>query len=857
MKKYLWHACIWVVTVVFTHSSVSIVIAQPAADKPKKTPPSKSAAPLPPATPPALPGGALGGASPPQPPAGQPGDDFKPLAPNARVTFNLEDADLPDLVRMMSSITGRRFILPNKSRSIKATVYAPTKVTAAEAYRAFLSILELNGMTVVPSGRYLKIVETTGIENQALPTYTDGEVPAEDRYMTRIQRLNNVSAEEIVPLITKFKTKEGNVTAYGPTNTVIITDTGANMRRMSRIVQALDVSRSGEQVWIEPIKYAHAGDLSKLIQEMYPSVKGSGDKGSPAGGGANPPGGGGFASGAAPGSAGEVFGKGAGGATRIFPDDRTNSLIIVATEPAYIRLLELIRELDKPQDGGGKVHVHPLQNAEAEDTASTLSNLVGGSGGPPSGGAQGGQGAGTVPVFEGQVKVTAHKPANALVITASAHDYATLRRVIERLDAPRRQVFIEAVIMELSVDRGSKIGAAAHGGVPDVAADGSLAILGALQTKDLQSINLLANQDALQGLALGLRGPNIPQSQQLIGVSIPAFGLALSAVATSGETNVLSTPHLIAMDNQEAEITVGENVPLQTSGGAASPLLGAAGLGAAAGAAATTNPAQMGGLLGLGGGLGFAAPRQDVGTSIKITPHLNESDQIRLDIAEEISEAKATTEGTLGVRSITKRNAKTKLVVTDQQTVVIGGLMRDRQVTTQTKLPILGDIPILGMLFRQDKKEVQKTNLLLFLTPYIVRSQEDLRKVYERKMQERQEFLDRYFVFNGKDYQPPMDYSRTRGMVSEISNEMTRLKKEYDELGQSVHAPATHSPKAPISGQSNDKTEAEPTEDAAASDTITAAPETKGSAAKSNAQTAAPAPATRPTTRGTTVPRKP
>jgi len=735
------------------------------------------------------------------------------MSPRAKVTFNLEDATLPELVRLISQITGKRFIMPGKSRTISATIYAPTKVTAAEAYRAFLSILQINGMTVVPAGRYLKLVETAGIENNPVPTYTDGIPRAgDDRYITQMYRLQNVSAEDIANLLGKFKTKEGNVTAYAPTNTLIVTDTAVNIRRMMRIVRTLDVSRSGEQLWIEPVHHAAAADIAKVLEEIFPTGKDAGKPGS-APAQVNTPafGGGGGASGS--------FDSGAGGNTpstvgssskalgesrvsKILADERTNALIILATERAYLRILELLRELDKPQEGDGRVHVHYLQHAEAEELSTTLSTLTGGSTGTPSGRgappAGGGGGGGDQQIFEGQIKVTASKASNALLITASLHDYAALRKVIERLDAPRRQVFIEAVILELGVQRGSRFGVSWHGGVPNVPSTGSLSLFG-FQAQN--SLSLL-NQDALTSLAVGVRGPTIDESQSLIGASIPAFGVALAAIANSSDANVLSTPHILATDNQEAEITVGENVPLQTSAGGLGALggLGAAG---ATGAAGQANPAAgLAGLAALGGGLGGGfgvAPRQDVGTSIKITPHVNESEEVRLDIAEEISELQGRAEGALGVRTIAKRTAKTKLSVKDQQTIVIGGLIRDATLIEKTKIPILGDIPLLGALFRRTETTKRKTNLLLILTPYIIRSPADVKSIYERKMRERQDFLDRYFVFNNDDYEPPLDYSRTRGLLSEISNEFAQREAEQRLLEESLrNQPPPHTAHPPV-----------------------------------------------------------
>ncbi len=312
------------------------------------------------------------------------------------------------------------------------------------------------------------------------------------------------------------------------------------------------------------------------------------------------------------------------------------------------------------------------------------------------------------------------------------------------------------------------------------------------------SIGFPLTPDSLTGLALGVRGPEIEVARQL-GISIPAFGVALNALATSGDTNILSTPHVIAMDNEEAEISVGANVPLQTSGFNIGSAAGLAGLaGGANGANAASALAGLGGLSGLGGG-GFNVPRQDVGTTIRLTPHINEASEIRFEIEEEISEAEASTEGTLGVRSISKRTAKTQMVVRDQQTVVIGGLMRDTVINDETKIPILGDIPLLGVLFRQTHRTTEKRNLLLFLTPYIVRDAADLRAIYERKMRERQEFIDRYFVFGDHDYEPHVDYSRTRGLVLEIINELDDVAWERQLAADALaRPPPEHVPRAAV-----------------------------------------------------------
>lgn len=296
----------------------------------------------------------------------------------------------------------------------------------------------------------------------------------------------------------------------------------------------------------------------------------------------------------------------------------------------------------------------------------------------------------------------------------------------------------------------------------------------------------------LQSAAAGIRGPAIAGTSNLVpgvGLSIPAFGAAIAAIANSTDTDVLSTPHILATDNVLAEINIGENIAIQQT----NTFGGLGGLAGAAGGAA--GAAGLAGLAGLGGG---AAPRQDVGTKISIKPHINESNDVRLEVSEEISEARAPEGQSLTV-PITKRTAKTELVVKDQQTVVIGGLMRNRVTHTQKKIPLLGDIPLLGVLFRQSSDSMQKTNLVLVLTPYVIREQADLRNVFERKMQERQEFLDHYFVFADSSYEPPKDYSRTNGLVEEIRQSYIQIeeKKKLDELTRPKELKG-HPPQTPL-----------------------------------------------------------
>ena len=722
--------------------------------------------------------------------------EFEPRNPNYKVAFSLEDADLAELVRVISQLTGKRFIFGGKVKNIKASVYSPQKVTVAEAYQAFLSILETNKLTVVPHGRFLKIVDTDAVATSGTPIYGASQgAPAEDRYVTRMHRLGHISADDAAGVLGKFKSKEADITVYGPGNMLIITDTGTNIRRMMTLLEEIDVGSLGDQIFIEPIHYSSAQEVEKRINELF-DIKGGGA--GPAAPSAGKAGGGGTTS-VAP-SVGDLH------VAKVVADDRSNSLIIVATERAYLRILELIRRIDVPQTGEGEIHVLPLQHADATELTKTLNDIITGAAGssapaapgraPPAPAPAAGSNTG---IFEGTVRVSADKATNSIVITSSLRDYASLRNVIDRLDQPRRQVFIEAVIMDLQLKRSDTFGVSFHGGAPfqfDSPND-SVVFGGHKITNTIPPVP--TDPEALQGFALGVRGPGISGSQNFLGtgISIPAFGTFIQAIARTGDTDLLSTPHILALDNEDAEINVGDNVPLQTNQGLGS--LGGLIPGGAAGGAAGAAGA-LGALGGLGGLGSFGVPRQDVGTKIKIKPHLNDSNEVRLDVSEEISEVGANVGGTSGAFNISKRTATTKLVVQDQQTVVIGGLIRNVVGRIEEKVPVLGDIPVLGALFRRRANQNEKRNLILVLTPYIIRNQGDLRTVFERKMQERQEYLDRYFVFSeASEYKPPKDWSRTNGLVEAIRQSYFQVeeKKRLDEITRPREL-KTHDPQKPL-----------------------------------------------------------
>ena len=384
-------------------------------------------------------------------------------------------------------------------------------------------------------------------------------------------------------------------------------------------------------------------------------------------------------------------------------------------------------------------------------------------------------------MLEAPVKVSAEETNNALLVTASAHDFAAVREVIRALDQPRRQVYIEAVVMDLSVQRMNELDTAFHG----FDSVGSSTVYGG--NNPLKSLLLPTDSTSLQALVLGVRGPSVPVPSFLQGLlgttSIPGLGFFLDAYATASDTDILSTPHILATDNTPAELHVQLNTSLQRN---------AATYGAPTGSSSAASALSL-----------YAAPATQnygkIGPQIKVTPHIDESDDVRLDVQETISDI--TTDGpqggTLGTINFNERGATTTLTVKDGHTAVIGGLVKDKVLHQTTKIPLLGDIPVLGALFRSSSDQVEKDNLVLVLTPHIIRNEDDMRHIFEQRMQERQEFLDHFFVFRDG---PPIgfDPARGHGLLAELQGAYAEVaERRRLESGPAPLAVA-HLPKDPI-----------------------------------------------------------
>lgn len=744
-----------------------------------------------PAAPPARPSSNKPPPAPPtSPPAARPSEPQLPplerqatdcperIRPGMRFKLQFRgEVDLKDLVTWASDVLCKPVLVPSSIRQQKVQIIAPSTTTLPEAYRIFLSALNSMGLTIKPEGNAFLVMETAHAKESPMPLVgPSGRVPGDSSYVTKVTRLEHVAVDDVMPVLQKLKSKNGDIVPYAPTGMLIITDISENIQRMEGILRLIDQPMGGEKIWVVKLRNTAAADVSAMLEKIFqPKAAG--------------------AAGAQPANRGKAAqaqsSEGPEEVSLILPEETNNLLIVVANERTYRRMLALVKRLEESaatplEAGSDRIHVYPLSNASAEDLATTLSGLgigvSGGAGGARAGAARNTRRAATpgaapgaqtaTAMFEGEVKVAADKATNSLVIVASGKDYYTLRDLIRALDVARRQVFIEATILEVSLDKTRKLGAAFHlGGTSTLGVSDQNSLIFGGSEPNSTTNSILFSPTALSGLAAGIRGPAIPGADTILGLppgtSVPAFGVYLQALQNNNDVNVVSNPHILTTDNEKASIEVGQNVPFPGMLG------GLPGLGTAAGTTAAA---------GLTLGYGTSVQRQDVALKLEITPHVNESDLVRLEIDNEISDIASENFNGLGPAT-NKRKIQTTVVVRDQQSVVLGGLIKDRISETVNKVPLLGDIPILGYLFKFKQKSVTKQNLLIVITPYIIKDPTDLRRIFERKVEERRAFLERFSSFKNEEVNfGEIDYSHKRGLLEEINRIAVDVTREATDL---------------------------------------------------------------------------
>jgi general secretion pathway protein D len=642
----------------------------------------------------------------------------------ATISMDLRDADLSVLVRLISELTGKNFVLGKGLHRKRVTIFCQTKVTKTEAYKVFESILEMQGLSAVPAGQVIKVVRSKKAPQKAVKTsYGRGVFAVSDTCVTHLIRLNHAQARDLVRILRPLTPRESKIQEHVPTNTLILTDTGSNIARLVKIIRELDVKYEKKRtVQVIPLQYASAEVIARHLREVLKTIATYESR-----------------SVTSRRSVRRRRGRKRRRATsrkqkvdigNVVADERTNSLIVIASKKELKEIRKLITKIDYDAESrDGKINVYYLEYADAERMAKLLSNLISGAQAmdanhptrrsvkplPARGFAS----------FEGEVNITADTGTNSLLVLGTPRDFQTLRNVIEKLDIRRKQVYIEAVIMEVSpsflqdlgMEYRTAISLESGDGVDRVLLGGTNFGLGAnemVETAGSLSEGTVPGETSLfpldlgdrSGLTLGGIFDRIKIQTENGEISIPANIVVSQALHRKTSANILSTPHLIAMDNEEAEIIVGRNVPFITSTSQTS--------------VSTVNQVQ----------------REEVGIILRFTPHITEGDYVQLELYQEIS---ALIDSTVGQNpnlvgpTTSERKATNVVLVRDGQTIIVGGLMEDRIRKVQNKVPWLGDIPVLGWLFRLNQDVVEKQNLLIFLTPTLIHKDLDVDRVLEEK----------------------------------------------------------------------------------------------------------------------------
>lgn len=711
-----------------------------------------------------------------------PGEDAKLYScaktPKAVDVSFKPEIELKEILTWVMGFTCKNFVLDPRivSTGKKVTIIAPNRMSPQEAYRVFLVSLSTMGLTVVPKGSVLRIVEAATAKSETVPIYKKGIPSDEDQMVRYILRPSYAQTETLRAALDSIRSPAGQVQAAG--TMIIITDYASQVRDMMSLAKSIDVPGNNDGVYTISVLHSDANALAQKLNDIL-GITAAGAGG--AGGNAMKPGGRPVAPpqpGAPPVAPSTEDVSGAV-PSKILVDDRTNTLIVVSSEAGYLRVKALVERLDIVLDteGGAAIRVYRLENALAKELATTLNNALQqgnqankGSGASTPGGrpAQPQQVPGPVgdlgAALEGQVRVVNDDPTNSLIVTSSARDFLAIKDVVRRLDQPRRQVYIEALILEVALNKELDLGTSSHGGLP-IGDSQSTLVLGGVQTSTLKSLNV-ASLASLTGLIGGLVGSPLANSQQFLGTSIPSYGVLFQALATQDNANVLSAPHVTAIDNEKAEFSVGNNIPYQ--GGLSFGGIGLGGAGAAAGGAA-----------GAGlpiGSIGQNIQREKLTLDLNVTPHISSNDTVRLEIEQNTKDLGGK-DPQLGP-TWSERKLKTQVVVHDQESVVIGGLIQEREVSNVTKVPLLGDIPLLGYLFKYSTKQKKKTNLLILLTPYVIRDQLDLQTIRERKTREYHEFTQSFAHLNDARYEPRIDYRRKRGLLEDMNRTLQSVEEE-------------------------------------------------------------------------------
>ncbi|MET1079144.1 MAG: type II secretion system secretin GspD [Pseudomonas sp.] len=555
-------------------------------------------------------------------------------------TINLKDADIREFIDQVAEITGETFVVDPRVKG-QVSVVSKTPLTLSEVYQLFLSVMATHGFTLITQGEQARIIPNAEAKADA------GDGPAApDRLETRLIQVQHSAVAELIPLIRPLVPQYGHLAAVTSANALIISDRSANIARIEDLVRQLD-QKGDRDYSVLNLQYAWVMDAAEVLNNALARGQAKGGSG-----------------------------------TQVIADARTNRLILLGPPDARAKLVALAQSIDTPTTRSANTRVIRLRHNDAKALAETLGEISEGLKTPEGGGEAAAAGK-----PQQNILIRADESLNALVLLAEPDTVATLEDIVRQLDVPRAQVMVEAAIVEVSGDISDALGVQwaidARGG-----------------KGGLGGVNFAGTGLSVGTLLQAAQAEKIPDKLPdgaIIGVGTDSFGALITALSKNGKSNLLSTPSLLTLDNQKAEMLVGQNVPFQTG-------------------SYTTDSA--------GAGNPFTTiERKDIGVTLKVTPHINEGATLRLEIEQEISSIAPTASlSASAVDLVTnKRSIKSTILAEDGQVIVLGGLIQDDVTSSVSKVPWLGDLPWLGRLFRSTTESHVKRNLMVFLRPSVVR----------------------------------------------------------------------------------------------------------------------------------------
>ena len=637
------------------------------------------------------------------------------------------DIELKELMTWVVGFTCKNFILDPRVVTVgkKITVIAPNKMSAAEAYRLFLASLSTMSLTVVPKGNVLRIEDAGAARRDTVPIMRKG-VPDDDQVVRYVLRPTYAAPDNLVQALMTMKSDVGEVQQVG--TMVMMTDYGGNVRDMLSLVKMVDVPKGSEGIYTLQIEHANAKVVADEVGQIL-GVSKDAPKGAPPG---------------TPAATTTSLAP-----SKVMVDERTNTIILAASDVAFKRFELIAKRIDIPLDieGGQSIHTVRLKNAIADPLAKTLNDTVGQQNQTPQPGAGKSNPASEGTTIEGKVRVIADGPTNSLIVLASGRDFLAIKEVIESLDQPRPQVYIEAVFVEVGVGDELYTDGSLHGAT---ALDKAM-VLGGVHTTEFTSTNV--KSAAAKGIVTGILGSSV----SFMGLTIPSYGVLFNALADKSKANVLSTPSVMALDNETAKFKVGKSIPYQKGISFAN-------------ATSSDLPA----------GSSFAnIERIDLNLELEVKPHISGDNSVLLELKHDGKDFEKQTD--LGP-TWTTRSFETRVLVRDQQTIIIGGMMQERNIQSSSQVPLLGDIPLIGYFFKSTQTRKLKSNTLILLTPYIIHNHMELQAIKERKVREHEEFVGSLHSFEAMKYQPQMDYGRKRGLVEEINRAILSVEEDQKTL---------------------------------------------------------------------------